>query len=367
MKKYDVVVVGAGLYGAVFARICKDAGKSVLVIEKRNHIGGNVYDYKIEGITVQKYGAHIFHTSSKMVWDFLNKYTDFAPYLHRVKAKYKGRTYTLPFNLNTFNEVYGTDDIDEINKILEERRVYVEKPKNLKEQALKFVGKDIYNILIKGYTEKQWMTSCSKLPPEIIKRIPIKLNHDDNYFSDSYQGLPMNGYTEMVKNILEGIDVKLNTNFTNYDLSHYGKFIVYTGRIDEFFNYQFGPLDYRSLTFDIQILNTPFFQDRPVINYTDKKIPYTRIIEHKRFLNEISDKTVITYEIPSKYSTNKEAYYPINNDKNNKLYLKYYELAKKLKDKILFSGRLGKYKYLDMDKVVELAINEANDYLRREI
>lgn len=365
MKKYDVVIVGAGLYGAVFARICKDAGKSVLVIEKRNHIAGNAYDYKDEDIIVQKYGAHIFHTSNEEVWKFLNNYTKFVPYIHKIKAKYNDKTYTLPFNLNTFKEIYKTDDIDKVKEILRKRTINYEHPKNLKEQALKTVGKDIYKILIKGYTEKQWMKKCSQLPPTILSRIPIKFNHDDNYFTDKYQGIPKNGYTSLVKKLLKDIPVKLNMIFSNYDLTQYGHFVVYSGRIDEFFDYQFGKLEYRSVDFEILKLNSAFYQDRAVVNYTSKKEDYTRIIEHKYFLNNISDKTIITIERPIKFTKNSEAYYPINNEKNNQLYCKYLELASKISDRILFSGRLGKYKYLDMDKVVELAINEANEYLRR--
>ena len=358
---YDVVIIGEGLYGSVFARICKDAGKSVLVVDERNHIGGNVYDEKINNITVQKYGAHIFHTSNEEVWNFLNKYTKFKPFINEVKAKYKNKTYSLPFNMNTVEEIYKCNSIEEAKKIINEKTKKYENivPTNLEEQALKLVGKDIYEILIKGYTEKQWLNSCDKLPPEIITRLPLRFEYNNNYFNDIFQGIPEHGYTELIKKLLEGIDIKLN--FKTFDLI--GKFNVYCGKIDEFFNYKYGKLDYRTVKFENEIINKSYFQDRAVVNYTEKTIPYTRIIEHKYFLNENSDKTIITKEFPIEYSDKCIPYYSINNEKNNNLYKKYKEEASKIKN-LLISGRLGKYKYYDMDDVVELAIKEANEYLK---
>lgn len=360
---YDVVIIGAGLYGAVFARICKDAGKSVLVIDERDHVGGNVYDEKRGKITVQKYGAHIFHTSNEDVWNFLNKYTSFKPFKNEVKAVYKGKKYSLPFNMNTFYEIYNCKDIEKAKQIINEKTNKYKNiiPKNLEEQALKLVGEDIYNILIKGYTEKQWMKDCKDLPPEIIKRLPLRFEFNNNYFNDVYQGIPSNGYTYLINKLLEGIDVKLNTKTTELT----GKFNVYCGKIDEFFNYCYGKLEYRSLRFKNEFILKEYIQDRAVVNYTDKNVPYTRIIEHKYFLDEKTNSTIITYEYPIKYNKNQIPFYSINNDKNNKLYEKYKEKASQIKN-LLISGRLGKYKYFDMDDVVELAMKEAKEYLENE-
>lgn len=360
---YDVVVIGAGLYGATFARICKDAGKSVLVIDERSHIGGNVYDEKIDGITVQKYGAHIFHTSNEEVWNFINKYTSFKPFINEVKAFYKGKKYSLPFNMNTFQEIYNCRTIEDAKKIIKEKtEKYVDNvPKNLEEQALKLVGDDIYKILIKGYTEKQWMKDCKELPPEIITRLPLRFEFNNNYFNDKYQGIPSEGYTTLINNLLKGIDVKLNTKTKNL----IGKYNVYCGKIDEFFDYCFGKLEYRTVKFENEKKSKEYEQDRAVVNYTDIDVPYTRIIEHKYFLDEKSNNTIITYEYPIEYSDDKIPFYSINNKKNNELYEKYKNKASNIKN-LLISGRLGKYKYFDMDDVIELAIKEAKEYLKNE-
>ena len=362
-KNYDLIIVGAGLYGSTFARVCTDAGKKVLVIDERKHIGGNCYDEKIKGITVQKYGAHIFHTSDESIWSFVNRFTNFVPFINKVKAVYKNKEYSLPFNMNTFYELWGITSAEMAKFKIEQEKVKNENPKNLEEQALSLVGKTIYETLIKGYTEKQWMRKCTELPPEIIMRLPLRFEYNNNYFNDIYQGIPINGYTSMIEKMLNDIDIVLNTKITHIpdDI-----FTVYTGRIDELFNYRFGKLEYRSVKFKNRILHKEYFQDRAVVNYTDKKVPYTRIIEHKYFLNEQTKNTYISYEIPEKYTKSSIPAYSINNKINNELYQQYLELANQYNN-LLVSGRLGKYKYLDMDDVISLAIDEANKYLRGEI
>jgi len=363
-----VLVIGSGLYGSVFARICKDAGLDVLVVEKRKHIGGNCYDVYDEetGITIQLYGAHIFHTNNEDVWNFMNKYTKFNNFINEVKACNNGKYYSLPFNLNTFKEIYGCETAEEAKKILDEKTEKYKNitPTNLKEQALKFVGKDIYNLLIRDYTEKQWKKHCKDLSPDIIKRIPIRFEYNNNYFNDKYQGIPKKGYHTLFDNLLKGIKVIKGCNIKQQALKNFKGLIVYTGKIDEFFDYCYGKLDYRTCDFDILTLNKEYFQDRAVVNYTDKSHPYTRIIEHKYFLNEKSEKTVITIETPVKYTDNKLPLYPMNDEKNNILYNKYKEKASQMSN-LIISGRLGSYAYYDMNKVVELAMKEANEFLER--
>lgn len=364
MKKYDYLIVGAGLYGAIFAHEMKKRGKKCLVIDKRNHIGGNIYTEEIENINVHKYGAHIFHTSNKEVWKYINQFAEFNNYINSPIANYKGEIYNLPFNMNTFNKLWGVKTPTEAREKIEiQKKEYnFENPNNLEEQAISLVGKDIYTKLIKGYTEKQWGRDAKELPAFIIKRLPVRFTYDNNYFNDRYQGIPIGGYTKMIEKMLEGIEIELNSNFFEKK-ENYKKIaekIVFTGMIDEYYDYCFGRLEYRSLKFETEILNEENFQGNAVVNYTEREIPYTRIIEHKHFEYGTQKNTVITKEYPSEWKVGDEPYYPINNEKNNELYQKYKALADMEKN-VIFGGRLGEYKYYDMDKVIEKVLGDVKN------
>lgn len=358
-RKYDYLVVGSGLFGAVFAYKAKQAGKQCLVIDKRKHSGGNIHCEKIEGINVHKYGAHIFHTSNKEVWDFVNKFTTFNHYKHSVLANFEGKIYSLPFNMYTFYQLWGTVTPKQAKQEIKKQigNNFVKNPKNLKEQAMSLVGRDIFEKFIEGYTEKQWNRKTTDLPPFIIKRLPVRFTYDNNYFNDIYQGIPKNGYNELTDGLLKDIEVKLDCNFFDDkdNLSNLAENIVFTGRIDEFFDFKYGKLDYRSLRFENKILKTDNFQGHSVINYTDAKTPFTRIIEHKHFEFGNQEKTIITKEFPDDWEEGKEAYYPINDNKNNLVYMKYKKLADNELN-VIFGGRLAEYKYYDMDKVIESAL-----------
>ncbi len=358
---YDYLIVGAGLYGAVFAREMTDKGYKCLVIDKREHIAGNVYTENIEGINVHKYGAHIFHTSEKKVWDYVNRFAEFNRYTNTPVANYNGEIYNLPFNMNTFNKMWGVITPEQAKAKIEEQRkaANIENPKNLEEQAISLVGLDIYEKLIKYYTEKQWGRPCTELPSFIIRRLPVRFIYDNNYFNDLYQGIAIGGYTKMVENMLKGIDIRLNTNYLDNreEFDKIAKTIVYTGPIDEFFGYSKGYLQYRSVRFDTKTLNTDNFQGNAVVNYTDGDTPYTRIIEHKHFEFGGGDKTVISYEYSTEWKKGDEPYYPVNDEQNAKLYEEYKLLAQKEKN-VIFGGRLGEYKYYDMDKVILSALQK---------
>ena len=356
--KYDYLIIGCGLYGISFARLATDAGKSCLVIDKRSHIGGNCYTENIEGINVHKYGAHIFHTSNVYVWNFVNKYTEFNNYVNSPKAISKGKIYSLPFNMNTFYELWGTQDPQHAKLIIESQKFH-DKPTNLEEQALSLVGKDIYETLIKEYTEKQWGRPATELPTFIIKRLPLRFTFDNNYFNDKYQGIPIGGYTLMMEKMLEGIEVRLNTDYFD-DRDYFNSFadkIVYTGCIDEFFDYEFGELEYRSLRFEHKTLDLDNYQGVAVKNYCDSYFKYTRIIEHKHFEKITTGNTIITKEYPQEYKKGLIPYYPINDDRNQLIYNKYKEKSKLLTN-VIFGGRLSEYKYMDMHVVIESAINK---------
>lgn len=372
--KYDYLIVGAGLFGAIFAYEANKKVKKCLVIDKRSHIGGNIYTEEIDGINVHKYGAHIFHTSNKEIWDYINQFAEFNRYTNSPVARYKEELYNLPFNMNTFNKLWGVITPEEaIQKIEEEKKqANITEPKNLEEQAISLVGKTIYEKLIKGYTEKQWGMSCSELPSFIIRRLPVRMIYDNNYFNDKYQGIPIGGYTQIIEKMLEGIDIKLNYDFFDHkdELENIANKIVFTGQIDRYYDYKFGQLEYRSVRFETEKLDVDNYQGNAVVNYTDIEIPYTRIIEHKHFEqgkqlgNEVTEgpsvgKTIISREYSDKWDISKEPYYPINNNKNNELYKKYENLAKE-DNKIIFGGRLGQYKYYDMDKVIEEALKCIN-------
>ncbi len=357
---YDYLIVGAGLFGSIFAYEAKKRGKTCLVIDKRDHVGGNIYTEYVEGINVHKYGAHIFHTSNENVWTYINKFAKFNNFINSPLALYKNELYNLPFNMNTFNKLWGVKTPEEaqnkINHQIEE--LNINESKNLEEQALMLVGKDIYEKLIKGYTEKQWGREARDLPSFIIKRIPVRYTYNNNYFNDTYQGIPVGGYTSIINKMLEGIDIKLNTNFFNEykDFEKIARKLVFTGMIDEFFEYRLGILDYRSLYFENKTLDEANYQGNAVINYTERDIQYTRVIEHKHFEFGKQEKTIITKEYPKEWKKGDEPYYPINDEKNMSLFNKYRELAQK-KENVIFGGRLGDYKYYDMDKVIEAALN----------
>ncbi len=365
MKKYDYLVVGAGLFGAVFAHEMKKKGKTCLVIDKRNHIGGNIYTENVEGIHVHKYGAHIFHTSNKEVWNYVNRFAEFNNYINSPVAIYKGELYNLPFNMNTFNKMWGVKTPAEAKaKIEEEKAQYnIYEPKNLEEQALSLIGRDVYEKLVKGYTEKQWGRDCTDLPASIIKRLPVRFIYDNNYFNDPYQGIPVGGYTAIIEKLLEGSEVLLNTEYADFYEGHkelFGK-VLFTGPIDEYFNFKFGHLEYRTVEFDTKYLpDTDNFQGNAVVNYTEREIPYTRIIEHKHFEFNKCKGSVVSYEYPREWAPGIEPYYPINNDKNTALYEKYLEEAAK-ETNVIFGGRLGMYKYFDMDKTIEAALKLAEE------
>lgn len=366
---YDYLVVGAGLYGAVFAREMTDAGKKVLVVDKRPNIAGNVYTEKIEGINVHKYGAHIFHTNNKEVWDYVNRFAVFNRFTNSPVANYKGELYSLPFNMYTFNKMWGVVTPQEAAaKIEEQRKEITGEPKNLEEQAISLVGRDIYEKLIKGYTEKQWGRSCDQLPSFIIKRLPVRLTFDNNYFNALYQGIPIGGYTKMVENMLDSIEVRLNVDYleNKQELDSLAEKVVYTGPIDAYFGYSLGTLEYRSVRFENETLDIPNFQGNAAVNYTDRETPWTRIIEHKWFEfgkdengNDLP-KTVISREYSSEWKPGDEPYYPVNDEKNSRLYGEYKKLAEK-EEKVIFGGRLGEYKYYDMDAVIASALNKASE------
>ena len=359
---YDYLIVGAGLFGAVFAREMTDMGKKCLVIDKRDHIGGNIYTKEIEGINVHMYGAHIFHTSNKDVWDYVNRFATFNRYTNSPIAYYKGEVYNLPFNMNTFSRLWGVFTPDEARaKIAEQvREAGITEPANLREQAISLVGKDIFEKLVCGYTEKQWGRRSEELPAFIIKRLPVRFTYDNNYFNDRYQGIPEGGYTKMVEKMLRGIDVELGCDYLA-DREKYNKMakkVLFTGMIDRYFDYVYGELEYRSLRFETEVLDTDNFQGNAVVNYTEYEIPYTRIIEHKHFEFGQQEKTVITREYPADWKKGDEPYYPMNDEKNNSLYAKYKQLGEEEKN-VIFGGRLGMYKYFDMHNIVYEAIKLA--------
>lgn len=363
---YDYLIVGAGLYGAVFAHEAKKAGKTCLVIERRDHIGGNVYTREQAGIQVHWYGAHIFHTNNKTVWDYVNQFAEFNRYTNSPIANYRGEIYNLPFNMNTFNRMWGVTTPEQAQqKIAQQKQECgIQSPRNLEEQAICMVGRDIYEKLVKGYTAKQWGRPCNALPSFIIKRLPLRFTYDNNYFNAAYQGIPIGGYTQMIEKLLDGIEVQMNTDFLSQKelLSGLAKCIIYTGPIDAYFAYCYGPLEYRSLRFDTKELDTENFQGNAVVNYTDSETPYTRIIEHKHFEFGTQPKTVISMEYPLAWEPGQEPYYPVNDEKNNALFARYQALADKTPG-VFFGGRLGSYRYFDMDQVVEAALQAAKQLL----
>lgn len=364
--KYDYLIVGAGLFGAVFAQKAKEAGKKVLVIDKRSHIGGNIYTENMEDIQVHKYGAHIFHTNDKKVWEYVNKFAEFNRYTNSPIANYHGELYSLPFNMLTFNKMWGVITPKQAqDKIAEQReKSGITEPKNLEEQAISLVGTDIYEKLVKGYTQKQWGRPCTELPAFIIKRLPVRFTYDNNYFNALYQGIPTNGYTDMIAKMLDGIEVRLNIDYlVERDvLCDLADKIVYTGAIDAYFDYCYGALNYRSIRFETEILDIDNYQGNAVVNYTDEETPYTRIIEHKHFVFGKQEKTVISKEYSQEWTLGIEPYYPINDDINNALYEKYKALAQNEK-KVIFGGRLGQYRYYDMDAVILAALEVAESEL----
>ena len=359
MKKYDYLVVGSGLFGAVFAQRANAAGKKVLVVEKRPHIAGNVYTEEIEGINVHKYGAHIFHTNNKEVWDYITQFAEFNRFTNSPVANYKGELYSLPFNMYTFNKMWGVVTPEEAAAKIEEQKkeAGIENPQNLEEQAISLVGRDIFEKLVKGYTEKLWGRDCKDLPAFIIKRLPVRLTFDNNYFNALYQGIPMGGYTKMVSRLLDGVEVRLNVDYLKCkeELDALADKVVFTGAIDEYFDYKLGALEYRSVRFETEVLDIPNFQGNAAVNYTDRETPWTRIIEHKWFEFGTQPKTVISREYSSEWKLGDEPYYPVNDEKNEMLYQQYKELAKDEKN-IIFGGRLGEYKYYDMDAVIASAL-----------
>lgn len=360
--EYDFLIVGAGLFGSVFAHQAKKAGKKCLVIDKRDHLGGNVYCENVDGINVHKYGAHIFHTNDKDIWDFVNSFAAFNRYTNSPVANFEDKLYNLPFNMNTFYQLWGTKTPEEAQKIIGEQvaQYGFENPQNLEEQALSLVGKDIYEKFIKGYTEKQWGCLATELPAFIIKRIPLRFIFDNNYFNDKYQGIPIGGYNKITEGLLTGIETKTVVDYFKHkqDLDSKAKQIVFTGKIDEYFNYRYGKLSYRSLEFKHQSLPMENYQGNAVVNYTSSDVPYTRIIEHKHFEFGTQKNTVITKEFPLQGSTSNEPYYPINNDQNNQLYLQYKQLAQTTPE-VIFGGRLAEYKYYDMHQVIGSALSKA--------
>ena len=356
---YDYLIVGSGLFGSIFAYEAKKSGKKCLVIDKRNHVGGNIYTKKVEGINVHEYGAHIFHTSNKKVWDYIQQFAEFNRYTNCPVAFYKDEVYNMPFNMNTFSRLWNIKTPKEAKAIIEKQKVDsgIINPKNLEEQAISMVGKDIYEKLVKGYTGKQWGKPCTELPSFIIKRLPVRFTYDNNYFNDLYQGIPIGGYTQIIEKMLDGIDIKLNCDFFEHrkELEKSATKIVFTGMIDQYYDYCYGNLEYRSLRFETEVLDEENYQGNAVVNYTEYEIPYTRIIEHKHFEFGTQSKTVITREYPSTWKKGDEPYYPMNDEKNNYLHAKYKELADK-EDNIIFGGRLGMYKYFDMHNVIDEAL-----------
>jgi UDP-galactopyranose mutase len=362
MKEYDYLIVGAGLFGSVFAYCAKQKEKKCLIIDKRPHLGGNIYCENIEGVNVHKYGPHIFHTSNKMVWDFVNSFVKFNRFTYSPLANYKGKLYNMPFNMNTFYALWGVKTPEEAKQKIENQKQEfgITEPKNLEEQAICLAGRDIYEILIKGYTEKQWGRKCTDLPPFIITRLPVRFTFDNNYFSDNYQGIPVGSYNKLIGGLLDGTETRCSSNFFE-DRTHWLNLadkILFTGQIDKFYDYCYGQLEYRSLCFEEEILDCANYQGNAAINYTEAKTPYTRIIEHKHFEFGTQEKTVITREYPSEWAEGSEPYYPVNDDKNNALYRRYEELSKQDKH-IIFGGRLAEYKYYDMHTIVEKALAQA--------
>ena len=357
--KYDYLIVGAGLFGAVFAREAMNRGKTCLVLDRRDHIGGNIYTEKVEDIQVHRYGAHIFHTSDKKVWDYINQYAEFNNYINSPVAVYKNELYNLPFNMNTFSRMWNIRTPKEAREIIEGQiaDLHIEEPRNLEEQALSLVGRDVYEKLVKGYTEKQWGRDCKDLPAFIIRRLPLRFTYDNNYFNDRYQGIPMGGYTRIIVKLLEGAEVRTGVDYLKeretYECAA-GK-IIFTGMIDEYYGYRLGALEYRSVRFETEVLDCDNYQGNAVVNYTDREVPYTRVIEHKHFEFGTQKKTVISREYSSEWKVGDEPYYPVNDEKNSVLYEKYASLAAG-EDNVIFGGRLGAYRYYDMDKVIASAL-----------
>lgn len=369
--KYDYLVVGSGLYGATFAYLAKQKGKKVLVIDKRNHLGGNIYCENVDGINVHKYGAHIFHTSNKEVWDFVNKFVPFNRYTNSPVANFHGKLFNLPFNMNTFYQMWGVTSPDEAKSKIEEQKKEsgITEPKNLEEQAISLVGKDIYFTLIKEYTEKQWGRDCKDLPSFIIKRLPVRFTFDNNYFNDAYQGIPIGGYNKLIEGLLDGIKTQTNVDFfaDREKWENVAEKIVFTGKIDEFYDYKFGKLEYRTVRFENEMLNVQNFQGNAVVNYTSHDQPFTRIIEHKHFETENpiyqNAKTVISKEYSTEWQDGMEPFYPVNDEKNAEVYKKYKELADK-ENNVIFGGRLAEYKYYDMDDVIEKVMRDGKEIIR---
>lgn len=365
--KYDYLIVGAGLYGAVMAHELNKRGKKCLVIDKREHIAGNIYCEDIEEIHVHKYGAHIFHTSNKAIWEYMNQFAEFNNYINAPIAVYKDELYNLPFNMNTFSKMWGIRTPQEAKAMIEKQvaETGITEPKNLEEQGLSLVGKDVFEKLVKGYTEKQWGRDCKELPAFIIRRLPVRFTYDNNYFNDRYQGIPIGGYTAIVEKMLDGIEVKTNTDFFEFRKENpdFADKIIFTGMIDEYFDYQLGALEYRSVRFETEVLDCDNYQGNAVVNYTEKEVPYTRIIEHKHFEFGKQEKTVISREYSSEWKVGMEPYYPVNDEKNTKLFGEYQKLAEK-EENVIFGGRLGNYKYYDMDKVVEAALEKLEEITR---
>lgn len=365
MKQYDYLLVGSGLFAGVFAYFAGKQGKKCLVLEKRDHLGGNIYCEETEGIHVHKYGAHIFHTSSREVWDFVNSLAGFNRYTNSPVANYKGEMYNMPFNMNTFSRMWGISTPEEAKKIIQEQRKVIKgEPKNLEEQAISLVGTDIYEKLVKGYTEKQWGRDCRDLPGFIIRRLPVRYTYDNNYFNDPYQGIPVDGYNALIERLFEGCEIRTGVDYLEHrqEYENAAERIVYAGTIDGYFGYQFGNLEYRSLRFETETLNTDNYQGVAVVNYTDRETPFTRIIEHKHFEFGTQEKTVITREYPVNWKPGMEPYYPVNDEKNQALYEKYRALAEK-EERVIFGGRLAEYRYYDMDKVIRSALDRAKEEL----
>ncbi len=359
MACYDYLIVGAGLFGCVFAREAADKGKRCLVIDRRGHIGGNIYTEKVENINVHRYGAHIFHTGSERVWAYVNRFAELRPYEHHVLANYRGKLYHLPFNMTTFREMWGVETAEEARAIIDRQRGALagREPQNLEEQAVSLVGEDVYRVLVKGYTEKQWGRACTELPPSIIRRLPVRYEYNNNYFNDPYQAMPADGYTALAERLLEGVEVRTGTEYRDFMASAgdvFGK-TVYTGAIDEFFGYRLGKLEYRTVRFETEVLDRERFQASAVVNYTDRETPFTRIIEHKQFEGSDSPKTVISREYSKAWEEGDEPYYPVNDGKNAALFARYKALATERPD-VIFGGRLGEYRYYDMDKVILSAL-----------
>ena len=364
--KYDYLIVGAGLFGAVFAREAMDRGKPCLVLDRRDHMGGNIYTEEIEGIQVHRYGAHIFHTSDRRVWDYINRYAEFNNYINSPVAVYRDELYNLPFNMNTFSRMWNIRTPREAKEIIEGQiaDLHIEEPRNLEEQALSLVGRDVYEKLVKGYTEKQWGRDCKDLPAFIIRRLPLRFTYDNNYFNDRYQGIPIGGYTSIVRKLLKGADVRTGVDYLKEREAYEGAAgrIVFTGMIDEYYGYRLGPLEYRSVRFETEVLDCDNYQGNAVVNYTDREVPWTRIIEHKHFEFGTQEKTVISREYSSEWKVGDEPYYPVNDEKNSHLYEEYAALAAE-EENVIFGGRLGAYRYYDMDKVIASALELAKKEL----